>query len=184
MSEIRSMFFFFQAEDGIRDLTVTGVQTCALPISFTPEEIEAAVDEAHKWGLPIAAHAIGRTGIEHCIRAAVDSIEHGAQMSAESARQMKEKGIFHIPTISALRGIVDHPEDVPAYAVEKGKQILEVEHFLGNLEDLLPFLHGIRRHVLRVIANPPEGPDRRGREIPLFLHWLGQSGRPHTGPVG
>src|SRR5256886_12331866 len=27
------MFFFFQAEDGIRDLTVTGVQTCALPIS-------------------------------------------------------------------------------------------------------------------------------------------------------
>src|SRR5256886_3173186 len=28
-------FFFFQAEDGIRDLTVTGVQTCALPISGT-----------------------------------------------------------------------------------------------------------------------------------------------------
>src|SRR5205085_5785648 len=28
------LFFFFQAEDGIRDLTVTGVQTCALPISF------------------------------------------------------------------------------------------------------------------------------------------------------
>src|SRR5256886_9229257 len=30
-------FFFFQAEDGIRDLTVTGVQTCALPICQTPE---------------------------------------------------------------------------------------------------------------------------------------------------
>src|SRR2546430_2875207 len=29
----RAFFFFFQAEDGIRDLTVTGVQTCALPIS-------------------------------------------------------------------------------------------------------------------------------------------------------
>src|SRR2546430_8658290 len=29
---IVSFFFFFQAEDGIRDLTVTGVQTCALPI--------------------------------------------------------------------------------------------------------------------------------------------------------
>src|SRR2546430_8705198 len=28
------VFFFFQAEDGIRDLTVTGVQTCALPISW------------------------------------------------------------------------------------------------------------------------------------------------------
>src|SRR6266567_5502143 len=31
-------FFFFQAEDGIRDLTVTGVQTCALPISGVPRE--------------------------------------------------------------------------------------------------------------------------------------------------
>src|SRR2546430_12043537 len=30
------LFFFFQAEDGIRDLTVTGVQTCALPISRCP----------------------------------------------------------------------------------------------------------------------------------------------------
>src|SRR5205823_7255163 len=29
-------FFFFQAEDGIRDKLVTGVQTCALPISFAP----------------------------------------------------------------------------------------------------------------------------------------------------
>src|SRR2546427_3589461 len=32
--QVRRFFFFFQAEDGIRDLTVTGVQTCALPISF------------------------------------------------------------------------------------------------------------------------------------------------------
>src|SRR2546430_9008578 len=31
--ESQCIFFFFQAEDGIRDLTVTGVQTCALPIS-------------------------------------------------------------------------------------------------------------------------------------------------------
>src|SRR5688572_31425534 len=32
LSVVYSFFFFFQAEDGIRDLTVTGVQTCALPI--------------------------------------------------------------------------------------------------------------------------------------------------------
>src|SRR2546430_5101103 len=31
-SRLTGLFFFFQAEDGIRDLTVTGVQTCALPI--------------------------------------------------------------------------------------------------------------------------------------------------------
>src|SRR2546430_4300918 len=38
-------FFFFQAEDGIRDLTVTGVQTCALPISLVPTFIMIGV-----WG--------------------------------------------------------------------------------------------------------------------------------------
>src|SRR2546421_7818586 len=32
-SDFLFFFFFFQAEDGIRDLIVTGVQTCALPIS-------------------------------------------------------------------------------------------------------------------------------------------------------
>src|SRR5207237_5343570 len=33
-----SFFFFFQAEDGIRDSSVTGVQTCALPISSAPSD--------------------------------------------------------------------------------------------------------------------------------------------------
>src|SRR2546430_4130541 len=37
-------FFFFQAEDGIRDLTVTGVQTCALPISL--DVIDAMTPDA------------------------------------------------------------------------------------------------------------------------------------------
>src|SRR2546430_11252061 len=37
------MFFFFQAEDGIRDLTVTGVQTCALPISLHAGQIGSNV---------------------------------------------------------------------------------------------------------------------------------------------
>src|SRR5256886_4364662 len=38
MDSVSSFFFFFQAEDGIRDLTVTGVQTCALPIWVEKEE--------------------------------------------------------------------------------------------------------------------------------------------------
>src|SRR2546430_12137224 len=37
------LFFFFQAEDGIRDLTVTGVQTCALPISPLRPECRSAI---------------------------------------------------------------------------------------------------------------------------------------------
>src|SRR5437868_14674288 len=38
------LFFFFQAEDGIRDRNVTGVQTCALPISLAPGTITSNVD--------------------------------------------------------------------------------------------------------------------------------------------
>src|SRR2546430_5380321 len=41
-----SVFFFFQAEDGIRDLTVTGVQTCALPISLSANKSRRARTEA------------------------------------------------------------------------------------------------------------------------------------------
>src|SRR2546430_116920 len=39
-----SLLFFFQAEDGIRDLTVTGVQTCALPISLLAPRLTVAAD--------------------------------------------------------------------------------------------------------------------------------------------
>src|SRR5258706_12207649 len=37
------VIFFFKAEDGIRDWSVTGVQTCALPILATPEEMTTQV---------------------------------------------------------------------------------------------------------------------------------------------
>src|SRR5256886_11859695 len=59
--------FFFQAEDGIRDLTVTGVQTCALPISLQAALIKGLLESvsdvhvnminapllAKQWGLEI-----------------------------------------------------------------------------------------------------------------------------------
>src|SRR2546430_16135293 len=44
-SQVTVFFFFFQAEDGIRDLTVTGVQTCALPIWAGGERLAARVPE-------------------------------------------------------------------------------------------------------------------------------------------
>src|SRR5216684_5477264 len=49
-----SCFFFFQAEDGIRDVAVTGVQTCALPIS--PWSWASAIGP----GAPVVASRLGR----------------------------------------------------------------------------------------------------------------------------
>jgi imidazolonepropionase-like amidohydrolase len=114
-----------QIRGGARSIKIVatgGVLTPGIPVDFTAftfEEVSAAVDEAHTWGVPIAAHAIGRAGIDHCVRAGIDSIEHGCQISVETARAMKDRGACHVPTISALRQIIDHPETVPAYAVEK-----------------------------------------------------------------
>src|SRR2546429_3221139 len=57
-------FFFFQAEDGIRDVAVTGVQTCALPISMFGEAITQLAGEYPKLVAITAAMPSGTgTGI-------------------------------------------------------------------------------------------------------------------------
>src|SRR2546430_6420737 len=53
-------FFFFQAEDGIRDLTVTGVQTCALPIWPGRQIIRSQLDNGYWPAIVLAGrHAVG-----------------------------------------------------------------------------------------------------------------------------
>src|SRR5258706_10714381 len=56
-------FFFFQAEDGIRDWSVTGVQTCALPISTANSVLEEVVHEhaiaVVRAGEDVAAEVVG-----------------------------------------------------------------------------------------------------------------------------
>src|SRR5206468_9558273 len=49
---LRIFFFFFQAEDGIRDLIVTGVQTCALPISILGSADDSAAGAAISQAAP------------------------------------------------------------------------------------------------------------------------------------
>src|SRR5207245_275501 len=58
------LFFFFQAEDGIRDATVTGVQTCALPIYF-PEHSESDCEAASQSGIVLGNGAADHV---HCPR--------------------------------------------------------------------------------------------------------------------
>ena len=135
--------------------------------AFTPEELEAAVDEAHSWGRGIAAHAIGAQGILQAVRAGVDSIEHGSQITTEAARLMKESGTFHVATICAIRGIVDHPDEVPAYAWEKGNALAA--------EQRDAFRRGVRagvRHALGTDAGTPFNPHGNApRELVHMVEW-------------
>src|SRR5690606_40380941 len=66
--------FFFQAEDGIRDFHVTGVQTCALPISrylVTPGLRPRVSEEAARLGVPTVLGALTPTEV-------ADAIDFGA----------------------------------------------------------------------------------------------------------
>src|SRR5438105_15946074 len=58
------VFFFFQAEDGIRDPLVTGVQTCALPISLSPITPSWRIVSVWTLGLRLCARSSLRCGIE------------------------------------------------------------------------------------------------------------------------
>src|SRR2546427_2290187 len=53
-------FFFFQAEDGIRDLTVTGVQTCALPICRLCQRVDVALLEGDACGERVGPDVVER----------------------------------------------------------------------------------------------------------------------------
>jgi imidazolonepropionase-like amidohydrolase len=66
---------------------------------FTYEEIRAAVEEAGKKGLRVAAHAHGAGGIKDAVRAGVASIEHGTMIDDEGLRMMKEHGTYLVADI-------------------------------------------------------------------------------------
>jgi imidazolonepropionase-like amidohydrolase len=72
---------------------------------YSDEELAAIVDEAHRAGLRVAAHAHGDAGIRACIRAGVDCIEHGSLASDDTIKQMVEHGTFLVPTSYLAEGL-------------------------------------------------------------------------------
>ena len=68
-------------------------------VSFSPEELRAAVEEAARHNIPVAAHAHATEGINQAVIAGVRSIEHGSFLSDESIDLMVEYGTYLVPTI-------------------------------------------------------------------------------------
>jgi len=63
-------------------------------IEFTPEELQAVVDEARNFGLRVEAHAHAAEGIKNAIRAGVASVEHATLIDDEGIALAKEHGTY------------------------------------------------------------------------------------------
>ena len=89
---------------------------------FTLEEMKAIVEEGHRYGKKVAAHAHGTDAIKTAIRAGVDSVEHGTLIDDEGIRMLKEKGTFLVPT-GAIWLMEEEEEvereDAPAWRKER-----------------------------------------------------------------
>lgn len=94
---------------------------------FTDAELKSIADTAHSLGRKVTAHAHAKPGIDACVRANFDSIEHGMWSDEETLRTMKTKGIWLVPTVAAIAFVGDTPEkiragplkDLPPVAMEK-----------------------------------------------------------------
>ncbi|WP_305067589.1 amidohydrolase family protein [Lysobacter sp. ESA13C] len=97
-----------QARQHVRELRKYGAQVikiCATGGVFSRntepgqqqlslEEMKAVADEAHRWGLKVAAHAHGTSGIKDAIRAGIDTIEHASLIDEEGIRLAKQHGTW------------------------------------------------------------------------------------------
>jgi imidazolonepropionase-like amidohydrolase len=80
--------------------------------TLTIDEMRVIVEEAHKAGRKVAAHATTSEGIRNAVTAGVDSIEHGHGADRKSLELMKEKGIFLVPTVGVVNeSIEEHKND-------------------------------------------------------------------------
>ncbi len=79
---------------------------------FTDEELTAIAEAAHSFGRKVAAHAHAKAGIDACVRAGFDSIEHGMWADEETLRQMKKQGVWLVPTTATITFVGDTPEKV------------------------------------------------------------------------
>jgi imidazolonepropionase-like amidohydrolase len=83
-------------------------------IELTEDEMRAAVDEAARKGLFVAAHAHARDGIANAVRAGVRSIEHGTWVDEETLAEMKRRGTFFVPTLAVMSELAEprgHSDD-------------------------------------------------------------------------
>jgi len=90
---------------------------------YSAGEIAAGIAEAKRFRRRTASHAQGAEGILNATRGGVTSIEHGIFMNDECCREMLDRGTYLVPTLAALRNILDNPDTgIPDYVMEKAQR--------------------------------------------------------------
>jgi imidazolonepropionase-like amidohydrolase len=131
------------------------------PYQYTVEQLEAAVREAARVGKRVAVHATGEPGTLYAARAGVASIDHAYQLSDETMRLMKERGIFAVPTFAISEYFAAHAATPAAESYERKLMEIHAQEFRRQLaagvpmamgSDVGPFPHGTqaREFVLMV----------------------------------
>ena len=154
----------------IKLVATGGVLTPGIGATFTafsPEELTAAIEEAHSWDRGVAAHAIGAEGILQSVLAGVDTVEHCVQVTPRIAKEMAARGTFRGPTISALMGIAGNEGKAPAYAVAKAQALVD-EAKAGHARAIRA---GVR-HICSTDAGTPFNPHGNApNEVIAMIDW-------------
>lgn len=88
---------------------------------FSDVELSAISSEARKLGLPTCAHAYGQEAVAAVVRAGIDSVEHGVDISEEIIEKMAEDGIAYVPTMANMRRIASPETNEAAGVPERAK---------------------------------------------------------------
>ena len=130
-------------------ICLTGSCTCEHGTPHTPqftlEEARAMVDEAHRNGLKVAAHAHGAAGIKTGLAAGVDSIEHGDMLDDEDVRFMVDNRVFLVPTLSNHEHLEQAERlNIPSFMLEKVREVTKslVGAFQSALQAGVPIAMG------------------------------------------
>jgi imidazolonepropionase-like amidohydrolase len=94
--------------------------------AYTQPELDALVDEAHRLGLTVAAHAIGEGGVAAALRAGVDSVEHGMFLDDAAIELFLATGARYTPTFCAPHGILAGPS-VPDWIKDRARPAAEAQ---------------------------------------------------------
>jgi imidazolonepropionase-like amidohydrolase len=159
------------------------------PYQYTETELTAAVAEAARVGKRVAVHATGEPGTLYAARAGVASIDHAYQLSDETIRLMRERGIFAVPTFAIVEYFADHAASPAAAARERAmleyhaaefrKQLAAgVEFAMGS--DVGPFPHGTQAREFALMVkygmSPLAAIQAGTLHAAKLLGWEGQIG--------